>query len=253
MRAKLAALFALTTLGSAPYAHATAGSITYYGVVAATQIVEPVLGRTEPANDYDVASLFGGPSVNLEGDKMSATFNYNNYEGVETYAPGMFDEIDGGLGGGAGDSITSVIFSVQVPYITVDGSTVTTTYTTYNYTFSPNYLEDTYTSAAFIQDYAYSTPNLDGTGGAQISANITPDIAGPTNLAESFASTGFGPNGYLITGVTEAGLQDTIAFDIDRVSVSAAPEPSTWALSILGVALAGGALRVSSRRRQVAA
>lgn len=68
------------------------------------------------------------------------------------------------------------------------------------------------------------------------------------NLA--FSSTGYvlnwGPDGY------DGGL-DNIRFEVRKLNMGAVPEPSTWAMLILGFGLVGGAMRRRTALRYAAA
>jgi hypothetical protein len=221
-----ACLLAAVALAQAPHALATeVGTVSYFGVVDNT---ETIYGRTEPAPDYDVAGLFGSTTVptNLEGDFITATFNYTSALGVETSTPGASDELDGG-------ALVSASVSIQDP----------TTLNIYTYTFTPDYASDAYTSMAGLSEDGYST------AGDQIYSYILSDAAGPTSLAQSFSSTGFGGGSYFLPAATNTGQLDAIVFDTLYVTVSATPEPGSWALMVLGVGAIGLGLRFSRSRR----
>jgi hypothetical protein len=240
MRAKLAVLSALCALGSATYAHATSGSITYFGVVNATQTLN---GHVESAPELDAAGLFGGGS--LEGDHINATFLYDTANGTETLTPGMSDEVDGGSGNGGGLPITSVTFTVEVPFF-IKGDPVPQ-YHDYSYSFAPDYYADLLTSTSGVQDTAYNE------AGDSIQAYLVSDFAAPISFSQSFASSGYGPESFFNTAIGKDGTYDTIVFDTISVTVDAAPEPSTWMLSVLGVGVLGCALRLGRSHRQVIA
>jgi hypothetical protein len=75
----------------------------------------------------------------------------------------------------------------------------------------------------------------------------------PASYSQGFVKYGF----YVDTtsastlNFTDIGTQDNVGSLLADVSVSAAPEPATWALMFFGVALAGGALRLSRQRRPI--
>jgi len=236
MKLKLATACLVAALTQAPHALAqTTGTVTYFGVVANTQTFyfgdETV---TEPAPDYDVADLFGGG--NLEGDFVTATFTYSSAYGIESSDPGDYDELDGGSSYPVSNPLLSATFSVEQP----------TTLNVYNYTFTPGYYSDVYTSSSYIDDIGAST------AGDDIYAYIEPALGdGPTSLAQSYVGDGYGGGSYFDPAGTNTGLQDAIVFDVLQVSVtaSAAPEPSTWALMIAGIGAVGFGLRYRRSRQ----
>ena len=232
MKLKFATACFLAALAQAPHALATTATVTYFGVVDNTQTFyyndETI---TEPAPDYDVAKLFGGG--NLEGDFVTASFTYNTSLGIETSTPGVSDELNGGSSYQIASPLISATFSVEKP----------TTLDVYTYTFKPNYYSDVYTSASYIDTEGYSK------SGDAIDAYIQPASAGPTSLTQSYVGDGYGPQSFFDPVRTKTGEQDVIPFDTLQVTVvSAAPEPSTWALLIAGIGAVGLGLRYRRRR-----
>jgi hypothetical protein len=238
MKSKLATACLLATLAQAPHALAQAvGTVTYFGVINNTQDIN---GYYEPGNDVDYADLFGGG--NLEGDFVSVTFTYNTALGDTSTTPGVEAEAYGGslISPTSISPITSISFSVQQVI----------TNNIYTYTFTPDYSGTLVTGPGEIEDIAQST----------VGDNITTYIESgfsyldaPADLSQSYASYGFGPGSYFITGGSNTGTPDTIVFDTSSVIVSAvstAPEPSAWALMIAGIGAAGLGLR-SRRSRTI--
>jgi len=236
MKLKLATACLLAALMQAPHALASSGTVTYFGIVDNTQtLYYPNETVTEPANDIDVADLFGG--VNLEGDFVTATFTYSSGFGIESSESGVYDELDGGSSYLTTDPLLSVTFSVEEPSLQPG------TYNTYSYTFTPDYYADVYTSAGYIDAEGAST------AGDGIDAYIEYITNGPTNLAQSFSAYGYGPDSAFLPGATNTGQLDAIPFDVTQISVVAsAPEPSTWALMIAGLGAVGLGLRYRRSR-----
>ena len=192
--------------------------VTYSGFITATD-----------AND----TIFGG-NVG-KGDAISAAFYYTtSVPGTRMRMPGVSDEITGGLRFGTGQVISEVVFT--------SGTNV--------FSYSPNYYDDVYASASFLDAYAYDTR------GDVTQTFITPSKAGPTNLRQKFSSNGTGDSGGPLTQYSYVSDgQTTIDFNANRVTVSdapvsAAPEPANWLLMIIGVGGLGLGLRSSAAGRR---
>ena len=225
----LGAALLIAAVTQAPSAIAGSATVSYFGVVNNTQ---SVLGQMESAPDTDLANLFGGG--NLEGDFLTATFVYSTSLGSQTTDGQTYDERDGGLGYPAASPLLSATLSIDNAL----------TGGVYSYTFSPNYYADIYTSAGFLDEIGYST------AGDQTYTYIQPTAAAPTTLTSSFSGLGYGPASYFNPGATNTGSLDTIVFDTLEVTVSAVPEPSTWALMIAGLGGLGLVLRRQKSRRE---
>jgi hypothetical protein len=68
-------------------------------------------------------------------------------------------------------------------------------------------------------------------------------------IAGSFNSTAGGH--FTIQAVNDASAFGGNDFAIDNIVVTAAPEPATWGLMIIGVGMAGGALRAARKSRRL--
>ena len=170
-------------------------------------------------------TIFGGHAA--LGDPISAAFYYStSVPGTRTTTPGTSDEVSGSLNFGTDPVISKAIFTSGA----------------YTFSYTPDYYTDVYTSSGFLNAYAYDTL------GSSSQTYIVPDAAAPTSLETPFASSGVGDGGGPATEYSfVSDGNTTIDFDATRIVVSAAPEPSVWALMFAGVGLIGLLLR---RRRQ---
>lgn len=107
-----------------------------------------------------------------------------------------------------------------------------------------------YLNRASCRSFPYSITEI---GGAQVAnGNAMPPANGHSSHAFSlaFSSAGYvlswGPDGY------DGGL-DNIRFEVRAINMGAVPEPSVWAMLILGFGLVGGAMRRRSAVRYAAA
>lgn len=109
----------------------------------------------------------------------------------------------------------------------------------------------------FINDYYFTAPKayLQGNDGAMVSTPSAPSSYSSGAYTSSFIFDGdgnygitFSANGTQYHGfatVTDMGQTiSQISYDVGGV-----PEPATWAMMVLGLGLAGGALRRSKRRQ----
>ncbi len=232
MKFRLAAAGLLAGVCLAPSVFAGTATVTYFGIVDNTQ---DILGFVEPAPDYDNAHLFGGG--NLEGDFVQAVFVYDTNLGIESTDGSTYDELDGGAAFATASPLISATLFVQQP----------TTSLVYDYTFTPDYYADVYTSSAqgYIDDIATST------AGDNTYTYIS-ETSAPASLSQSYFGLGYGGGSYFDPAGTNTGKLDTIVFDTLEVSVSYVPEPGAWSLMIVGVGLTGAMLRLAGRRRGVA-
>lgn len=219
----LAGLGAVAVLSCASAASAANVSVTYQGVVDATQ------SNGLPTPDVDVVDLFGGG--NLEGDNITALVNYDTTLGEETTDNATYDQLAGGLEFLTSSPITSEVF-------TING---------YSYTFTPDYNATVYTqsgSGGYIQQIGYST------AGDSSIINL-PTSSAPASLGTSFSATGLG-FGYLLTAFNAQNQSDSIVFATTSAVVSAAPEPAAWLLMIVGLGLIGDVLRRAKPKGELA-
>jgi hypothetical protein len=113
------------------------------------------------------------------------------------------------------------------------------------------YVDPSFTSAAGLIGWtlfsnADDNTNVLGALGAAAPANFPP-IPGATGFTPPL-----GAGTYSTWIVDGDGAFDTVPYKLN-FAISAAPEPSTWALMFLGVGLVGGALRLRSRQGLAAA
>ena len=188
-------------------------SVTYSGVITSLN-----------ADD----SIFGGHAS--AGDPISAEFFYTtSVPGTRTLTPGLSDELSGGLGFGTDPVISKAIFTSGA----------------YAFSFLPDVYNDIYTSASYLDAYAYDI------AGNAAQTYILPDRMGPLNLESSFSSTGVGDSGGAATQYSfVSDGTSTVDFDATRVVVSAAPEPASWLLMLMGVGGLGLALTRRSRDQE---
>jgi hypothetical protein len=115
---------------------------------------------------------------------------------------------------------------------------------TYNFSFD-------YANNAFSTSSASADVTLDGVLLTSVTHNTSTPTAGDwTHYSGSFVAGASGP--YELAFTTTAGGNSGGIF-LDNVSVSAVPEPATWALMLAGFGGLGAALRVTRRRRSPAA
>ena len=190
--------------------------------------------------DLDVAGLFGGGD--LQGAAIQATFSYNTALGVENSDGATFDEILGGpeFGGNVISQVSYAIGNFTYQYVPDEYQNLATQAVTPTF---PGFLSfaaySTATDQSFIQVQTRSAPSSLSTS---FSGQADPGTAG-ANFT------------YFLPGQTKTGALDSITFDVTGVrtdAVSAAPEPKTWWLMIVGTAFWGGMLRwMRGRNRQL--
>ena len=231
MKTKILAMIgALAAIGYATHASAGIYTVTYKGTVVPADA---------NATDTDVENLFGGG--NLTGDAFTAVYTYNTSLGSETTTT-TTDQLVGGLdyynsatGAPVAAPITSVTF-------TINGD---------SYTYTPDYDAIAYasntgkTAGEYIEEQAYSTAG-------DVSLMKLTSATAPKSLSTTFTGTGSTTANYLDTAFVN-GQDDVIGFTttsatVAAVAVSAAPEPSTWTLMILGMGGLGLAFRQAKRR-----
>ena len=240
MKARFAALAsAIAAFAVAPHASAAPFSVTYQGVVAAFDVNYNVIN----APVLDVEDLFGGGD--LSGDAVTATYTYDTSLGIASSTvynngatppidfPGPDNELDGGVAFGASSPIVAATFTINghsFSYAPDYYADVSTGYGVFDFTDQGN---DVFGSAD-------TADSLDGSDSQVVFSTAAAGNAPSTNLLGKYSSAGFGL-GYLDTPFDTLQNSDSLGFVLG--SVSAAPEPSTWALMISGLGLAGFALR----------
>lgn len=104
-----------------------------------------------------------------------------------------------------------------------------------------------YLNRTSCQNFPFSINEIGG--GSVAGGNITPPSGGRSSLTfdQAYSSTGYvlrwGPDGY------DGGL-DNIRFDVRAIATGAVPEPTTWALLILGFGTIGVAMRRRGARQR---
>ena len=119
-----------------------------------------------------------------------------------------------------------------------------------DFTFSIVTPYDVYTSASFIESKGYSITLADltlfsgapGSGTSLATTGSFDPLTGPTPTL----TYGLGTGSYYLEAATTVPSGDTGSYSI-IATVSSAPEPSIWGLMIVGLGLAGAALRYYPR------
>lgn len=75
---------------------------------------------------------------------------------------------------------------------------------------------------------------------------------GPGFNYNSLSATFLGTGGLTTLTFANVGGSDNAGIALDAVSVSAIPEPATWALMIMGFGVVGGAMRIRKARQTLA-
>lgn len=97
-----------------------------------------------------------------------------------------------------------------------------------------------YLNRTSCQNFPFS---INALGGAQVASGSATPAA---NSHDTFAfNMAYSSNGYVLSWGPDAydGGLDNIAFEVRQITMGVVPEPSTWALLILGFGLVGGAMR----------
>jgi hypothetical protein len=115
---------------------------------------------------------------------------------------------------------------------------------TWNFTLPSGFTAATISSIMTVNtnNVTFSTVTLNGTP-------FTIDSTGSFELRHLPASfNSGGPQTLAVSGVVDGGRGEGAYAGVVSFTPGTVPEPATWALMILGVGLAGGALRASRRR-----
>jgi len=81
---------------------------------------------------------------------------------------------------------------------------------------------------------------LDSSGGIVVNGQVSTHVPGPYTSAHGI-QINWGPDGY------DVGI-DNVDFTVSRIPTGGIPEPSTWAMLIMGFSALGAALRTQRRR-----
>jgi hypothetical protein len=213
--AAVAALMGLTSAASADIV-----SLTYTGTVSS---VSSTLGQ-QVSSPTDGLNLFGGG--NLTGDNFQVVFTFDTSKGTLTTSPGAQSLSD------TGNGVTAFLPTL----ITINGFTQSLTDGTGGLAqTSGGGLNDTVSSAGFAANIHF---------GIGTDINATP--VSPALLTTDFTTSincGNGCGGFgtfhlgLATGFEDISFDPTggaVAFDETTGLTSAVPEPSTWAMMVLG-------------------
>ncbi|MHB8286412.1 MAG: PEP-CTERM sorting domain-containing protein [Caulobacteraceae bacterium] len=222
---------ALAGAAGASAAAAADVSVTYQGVIDATDAIGL------PMPDADTADLFGGG--NLEGDNITAVFNYDTNLGMEATDGATYDQLSGGSAFYDQTTNTSYASPITSEVFTING---------YSYTFTPDYYATVYTQSGAYGGINQIGDSIDGTE----SYVYLPTSDAPASLGTSYSNSSSFGSGYLLTALNADNLYDNIVFTTTSVVVSAAPEPSVWLLMLAGVGLIGGLLRRGKRQGELA-
>jgi hypothetical protein len=234
MRARFAGWLAGAALAAwAPSACATVLDVTYSGVVA--------------AGSEDSLGLFGGGS--LAGDPFSVAYAFDTSKGSLLIVGAGYELSGGSFLGGPTPSAGPAIVTINGHAYTVSGGGV------------DDYLGVDRSGMTTIMDSDIpSGPHLttqyilDNT-----IAGYTLPFAPSANMGMPFSATGNSHVAYFAVFAPGGILAEQVLFDsrtpteVDvTVPGSAAPEPTAWAMLLLGVAGVGGTLRTGRRTRSSA-
>jgi len=221
---------AMTALAAATPANATAVRVANY------------IGTL--GSGLDQTGIFGAPQVSLIGVPYIVSYTYDTSLGQRTTDPGVSDKLVGGASYGVA---TSPILDTT---LTIKGVTVH---------IGSNYRGQAET---FENPVAHGTEyvefDVDGTTLlAHAFAYSYTEIAGaPTDLDEFFPPTFFSSNFASFTfdiyrfdpstgsqAIAWGGGSKGVTYYVGAPLSSSAPEPASWALTIVGFGLVGGTLR----------
>ena len=202
---------------------------------SASVFVATYTGTVYDSHDY--TGVFGGAGSSLDGDAFTAKYVYDTAVGYR-YTPGNWDQIYGGSSYGVPSPVNATI--------SINGITQV---------IAGNYSGEAYAQSGKLSEYV-EDHNLSNTRNALFNEAF-PSGGGP-NLELTVPLTGATGDGYFqfvnydpITGVYTT---DSIGqFTNETVQVqTVVPEPSSWALMLIGFSGLGAALR-SNRRTATAA
>lgn len=218
MKLSLALAVVGTLAGAAP-ASATLYVATYSGLII---------------GGVDGAGLFGPLGGQLGGDVVTARYVYDTALGIRSTNPYVSDT----LYGGTSQNVSSPIVSAM---LTVNGIRIA----------GPAGDNDSHTN--YIREYmpfdystAYVLDNVQDNAGGYLYNEVRSEVipsSVPPSIETPFTMTGhFQGGGYLIRGAAVTNF----AFGYDgtvTVAETSVPEPTTWAMMLLGLAAVGLARR----------
>lgn len=212
-------------------------------VVAAATLAAPTVGGAAVmvatytgvvSVGYDTTGEFGVKGRYLNGLPFVGVFTYDPAVGQRITFPGIFDDNHSlrPYPLGRPEISTTLTIGGVTQNISADTATLIL-FQTINFYHNVYYAEDNGADYSNIRLYALrdtTNPSLD-------ESFTIPDAVG----FGEFSIHDYDPANGVFTRYVDG------QFDVDTVTISAAPEPSAWGLMILGLGLSGGALR--SRRR----
>jgi len=193
--------------------------------LAATASGKPV---TYTFNDrvldgVDVLGLFGAPNKDLTGDLIDVVFTLDTSVGKRTTGPGPTDSV---IGAAPSSPVTATV-TINGATILVGGGIGGAANTIGGEAIGFTAIQDTLTEVNVIDATPLAPASLD-------------DPFTPQGL--SFGTFSFG------TPSSDPGANPPV----DLVNFQSAPEPATWGLMLMGVGMAGVAMRAARRRRTAA-
>ena len=185
------------------------------------------------SNGYDTQGVFGRTGGSLTGLGYTATFKYNPENGLRTTIPVSYDEVHGGTVHGVASPVLSYVLRINgiddAFAMGYDSAVVATAGTSF-------YLLSNHFSASGQQ---YMGNVVEGAASGDLDSPIwtTDTVSGPSY-------------GYAYKDDAGGYRLYYAAFDAQSVAF-AVPEPTSWALMIVGFAGVGAALR--NRRKGLVA
>ncbi len=231
MKAKLlAAAVAVAFVTGATSASAALVDVVYSGTVY---------------DSNDLTGVFGPPNTSLDGDPITVTYEFDTTQGITSASPTQNYAYGGGFYGASSPALSVVI--------TVDGVSVSAG--------APNYIGEIYGyNDGSISEQLHEASNYSDNGvifedsGAETyiynyNGMLPASITTPFTYA---VQPGDSTSGYFqiqtYTYATGAAQYASGSINIATLTVSVVPEPSTWAMMLIGFAGLGFAGYRTSRR-----
>jgi len=192
------------------------------GTASATQYVVTYTGTV--SSGYDGTGVFGVAGANLTADPFTAVYTYNTGVGVRATVAGVSDSVTGGSYIGQP--------SVASAKLTINGVTVS---------FSGAQASSADAEPGYAAEYAgfgvndYVDNNISAAG---LSATLN----------ETLPFTAGSPTNGNFFQLSSLGRSATGGFSTETIQISALPEPTTWAVLLMGVGLIGLQLRRARRQ-----